>query len=41
MKSVTLDEAKRLAEIAINAGTAEEARTAVRAELPILEDLGL
>ncbi len=41
MKSVTLDEAKHLAEIAISAGTAEDARTAVRAELPVLEELGL
>ncbi len=41
LKSVTLDEAKRLAELALSARNADEARTRVRAELPILEKLGL
>lgn len=41
MKSVDLADAKRLAEIAIAQPTAEAAREAVRAELPILEELGL
>ena len=41
LKSVTLDECRELAKIAIAAATAEDARTAVRAKLPILEELGL
>ena len=41
LKSVTLDEAKRLAELALSARNADEARSRVRAELPILEKLGL
>ncbi|AMD87582.1 phosphoenolpyruvate--protein phosphotransferase [Actinomyces radicidentis] len=41
MKSVDLADAKRLAELAIAQPTAEAAREAVRAELPILEELGL
>ncbi len=41
LKTVTLDEAKRLAELALSARNADEARTSVRAELPILAKLGL
>ena len=41
LKSVTLDECRELAKIAIAAATAEDARAAVRAKLPILEELGL
>ena len=41
LKSVDLADCQRLAELAINARTADDARTAVRAELPILEELGL
>ena len=41
LKSVTFEDCQRLAELATSAGTAEEARNTVRAELPILEELGL
>lgn len=41
MKSVTLADAQRLAAIAVDSPTAEAARAAVRAELPILEELNL
>ena len=41
LKSVDLDDCKRLAQIAIDSRTAEDARAAVRAELPVLEELGL
>ena len=41
LKSVTLAECQELARIALDAATAEDARTAVRAKLPILEELGL
>ena len=41
LKSVDLADCQRLAELAINARTADDARAAVRAELPILEELGL
>ena len=36
-----LDECRELAKIAIAAATAEDARAAVRAKLPLLEELGL
>jgi len=41
LKSVTLAECQELAKVALDAATAEDARTAVRAQLPILEELGL
>ena len=41
LKSVDLADCKRLAQIAIDSRTAEDARAAVRAELPVLEELGL
>ena len=41
LKSVTLAECQELARIALDAATAEDARAAVRAKLPILEELGL
>jgi len=41
LKSVTLAEAQELAALALNAATAPEGRAAVRARLPILDDLGL
>lgn len=41
LKSVTLAECQRIASLAVAAATAEQARQAVRAELPILEELGL
>ena len=41
LKSVTFEDCQRLAELATSAGTAEEARNTVRAELPILEELAL
>ncbi|MDO4900324.1 phosphoenolpyruvate--protein phosphotransferase [Actinomyces sp.] len=41
LKSVDLAECRRLADIATASATAEDARQAVRAELPILEELGL
>ena len=41
LKSVTFAECQELARIALDAATAEDARTAVRAQLPILEELGL
>jgi len=41
LKSVTLAECQELARIALDAATAEDARSAVRAKLPILEELGL
>jgi len=40
-EKLTLDECRELAKIAIAAATAEDARAAVRAKLPILEELGL
>jgi phosphotransferase system enzyme I (PtsI) len=41
LNSVSLDEARKLAEIAVKAPSAAEARARVRAELPVLESLGL
>ena len=41
LKSVDFAECQRLADLATNARTADGARAAVRAELPILEELGL
>lgn len=41
LKTVTFEDAQRLAQVAIDAITADAAREAVRAELPILEELGL
>ncbi|WP_460476244.1 phosphoenolpyruvate--protein phosphotransferase [Brachybacterium huguangmaarense] len=41
LSTVSIDEAKRLAQLAVTARTADAARDAVRAELPILEQLGL
>ncbi|MBW3068246.1 phosphoenolpyruvate--protein phosphotransferase [Actinomyces sp. 594] len=41
LKSVDLTDCQRLAGIATASATADEARQAVRAELPILEELGL
>ena len=41
LKSVDLADCRRLAQIAIDSRTAEDARAAVRAELPVLEELGL
>ena len=41
LKSVDVADCQRLAEIAVGSATADDARTAVRAELPILEELGL
>jgi len=41
LKSVDLADCQRLAAIATASATADEARQAVRAELPILEELGL
>lgn len=41
LKSVNFADCQRLAEIAVGSATADDARTAVRAELPILEELGL
>ena len=41
LKSVTIDQARDLASVALSAQTAAEARTAVRSQLPILEELGL
>ena len=41
LKSVDFAECQRLANLAIDARTADDARAAVRAELPILEELGL
>ncbi len=41
LKTVTLADAQRIAEIAVTAPTASEARSRARAELPVLESLGL
>ncbi|WP_294563718.1 phosphoenolpyruvate--protein phosphotransferase [uncultured Arthrobacter sp.] len=41
LNSVSIDEARKLAEIAVKAPSAAEARARVRAELPVLESLGL
>ncbi|MDF9276706.1 phosphoenolpyruvate--protein phosphotransferase [Arthrobacter sp. EH-1B-1] len=41
LKTVTLAQAQELAELALSARTAEDARSAVRGKLPVLEDLGL
>lgn len=41
LASVTLDECVGLAELAVSAATAAEGRAAVRAALPVLDDLGL
>jgi phosphotransferase system enzyme I (PtsI) len=41
LKSVTLEQARHLAELALSAPSADLARARVRAELPILEKLGL
>ncbi|TFD76151.1 phosphoenolpyruvate--protein phosphotransferase [Cryobacterium sp. Sr8] len=41
LSRVTLDQARELAQLALSASSATDARAAVRAHLPILEDLGL
>ncbi|GAA1346757.1 phosphoenolpyruvate--protein phosphotransferase [Falsarthrobacter nasiphocae] len=41
LASVSTEEARTLAEVALESDTAAEARTAVRARLPILDELGL
>jgi phosphotransferase system enzyme I (PtsI) len=41
LASVTREECVRLAGMALDAETADGARAAVRAELPVLEELGL
>jgi phosphotransferase system enzyme I (PtsI) len=41
LRTVSYDDCKRLAQIAIDAGEAKAAKDAVRAELPQLADLGL
>ena len=41
LRTVSYDDCKRLARIAIDAGEAQAAKAAVRAELPQLADLGL
>jgi phosphotransferase system enzyme I (PtsI) len=41
LSSVTLQQARELAALALAAATATEARASVRAHLPILEELGL
>jgi phosphotransferase system enzyme I (PtsI) len=41
LATITVDEAKQLAAAALAAPTAEAARDAVRASLPILDELGL
>ncbi|MCU1633316.1 MAG: Phosphoenolpyruvate--protein phosphotransferase, partial [Micrococcaceae bacterium] len=41
LNSVTLAEAQRIAGLAVAARTAAEARDRARAELPVLESLGL
>ncbi|MBM7781632.1 phosphoenolpyruvate--protein phosphotransferase [Arthrobacter tumbae] len=41
LKTVTLEQAQELAQLALSARTAEDARSAVRGKLPVLEDLGL
>ncbi|UYG17366.1 phosphoenolpyruvate--protein phosphotransferase [Brachybacterium huguangmaarense] len=41
LATVSLEEAQRLAQVAVSARTADEGRDAVRAALPIMEQLGL
>ncbi len=41
LRTVSYDECKRLAQVALDAGEAQAAKAAVRAELPQLADLGL
>lgn len=41
LSTVTIDQARELARVAVSAPTAADAKAAVRAELPIVEDLGL
>jgi len=41
LATVTVAEAQRLAQIALAAPSAQEARARVRAELPVLDELGL
>ena len=41
LRTVSYDECKRLAQVAVDAGEAQAAKAAVRAELPQLADLGL
>ncbi len=41
LKTVTLDQAQELAQLALAARTADEARSRVREKLPVLEELGL
>jgi phosphotransferase system enzyme I (PtsI) len=41
LRSITLDQARDLAGLALSADTAAEARAAVRSKLPILDTLGL
>ena len=39
--SVTLETCRELAALAVDADSAEDARRAVRAQLPVLEELGI
>ena len=41
LRTVSYDDCKRLAQIALDAGDAHAAKAAVRAELPQLAELGL
>jgi phosphotransferase system enzyme I (PtsI) len=41
LRTVSSDECKRLAQVALDAGEAQAAKAAVRAELPQLAELGL
>lgn len=41
LKTVTLEQAQELAQLALSARTADEARSRVREKLPVLEELGL
>jgi len=41
LRTVSYDECKRLAQVALDAGEAQAAKAAVRAELPQLAELGL
>lgn len=41
LAATSLDECRRLAQLALSASTAADARAVVRAQLPVLEDLGL
>ena len=41
LAATSLDECRRLAQLALSASTAADARAVVRAGLPVLEELGL